>query len=124
VFTIFGALALLLGVVGLYSVLAYDVAQRTHELGVRSALGARATDIVRLVVREGVSVAVVGVAIGALIALWAGQFVASLLFHVSPRDPAVFGTVAAALMASAVVASALPAFRAARVDPNSALRSD
>jgi predicted permease len=123
-FAAFGALALVLAAIGLYGVIAYNVAQRTHELGVRVALGAQARDLIRLVVTDGLRVALVGIVIGAAVALWAGKWVASLLFSVSPRDPAVFVFVALSLIAVAVVASWIPALRASRVDPNVALRSD
>ena len=123
-FVVFGALALVLAAVGLYSVIAYNVTQRTHELGVRVALGARAPDVVRLVVRDGIRLAGLGVAIGVAVALWAAKFVQPLLFKESPRDPAVFAAVVATLVAVAVAASWIPAQRASRVDPNEALRSD
>jgi ABC-type antimicrobial peptide transport system permease subunit len=123
-FVAFGLLAMVLAAVGLYSVLAYNVAQRTHELGVRRALGAQAADIVRLVVTDGLRVAAVGVAIGAAVAFWAGKWVQPLLFNVSSRDPAVFGIVAATLVAVALAASWIPAMRASRVDPNVALRTE
>ena len=89
-FVAFGGLALVLAAIGLYSVIAYNVAQRTHELGVRVALGAQSRDVVRLVVVEGLRLAVVGVAIGAGVALLAGRWVKPLLFNVSPKDPTVF----------------------------------
>jgi putative ABC transport system permease protein len=123
-FTIFGGIGLLLAAVGLYAVMAYNTAQRTHELGVRIALGAQTADVVRLVVAGGLRVAVIGVAIGAGVALVAGRFIAPLLFNISPTDPAVFAGVAVTLLATAVVASLVPAWRAARVDPNVALRTD
>ncbi len=123
-FGAFGVLALLLSAVGLYSVIAYNVAQRTHELGVRVALGARTGDVVRLVLGEGVRVAVVGISLGLLAALWAGRYVAALLFEISPRDPTVLGVVSVALLAVAVAASLVPALRASRVDPNLALRAE
>jgi putative ABC transport system permease protein len=123
-FVAFGVLALALAAIGLYSVIAYNVAQRTHELGVRVALGAQAADVVRLVVSDGLRIAAVGVAIGTAIAFWAGRFVKPLLFDVSPTDPVVFTLVAALLIAVATAASWVPALRAARVDPNQALRSD
>jgi ABC-type antimicrobial peptide transport system permease subunit len=123
-FSVFGALALLLAAVGLYSVIAYGVTQRTHELGVRVALGARTADVLRLVVGEGLRIAVVGVSAGALLALLAGRWLAPLLFNVSPRDPGVFAIVATVLLAVALAASLLPALRAARVDPATALRAD
>jgi ABC-type antimicrobial peptide transport system permease subunit len=123
-FAAFGLLAMVLAAVGLYSVLAYNVAQRMHELGVRRALGAQAADVVRLVVSDGLRLAAVGVAIGAGAAFWAGKWVQPLLFNVSSKDPAVFGVVAATLVAVAVAASWVPAMRASRVDPNVALRAE
>ena len=123
-FAVFGGLALVLGMVGLYGVLAYSVTQRTHEMGVRSALGARVHDIVRLIVRDGLRVTLAGVALGVVVALWSGQFVTPLLFGVSPRDPVVLAGVAIALVVAALAASLVPALRASRVDPNIALRSD
>jgi putative ABC transport system permease protein len=123
-FVAFGALALVLAAIGLYSVIAYNVAQRTHELGVRMALGARMEDLMRLVVTDGLRLAVVGIAIGAAIAVWAGKWVKPLLFNVSPKDPVVFVVVGLTLIAVAVVASWIPALRASRVDPNVVLRSE
>ena len=123
-FAVFSGLALVLAAVGLYSVIAYDVAQRTHELGVRIALGAQPGDVLRLVVGAGVRFAVAGVAIGTALALVGGRWLTSLLYDVSPRDPLVFGVVTIALLGVAVVASALPAMRATRVDPNVALRAE
>jgi predicted permease len=124
VFTAFGALALVMAAVGLYSVVAYNVTQRRHELGVRLALGAARMGVVRLVVGESVRFAFAGVAIGGAVALAAGRWVAPLLFQQSPRDPAVFVGVAIVLLAVAVVASWIPALRAASVDPKTALLSD
>jgi len=123
-FVAFGALALALAAIGLYSVVAYNVAQRTHELGVRVALGAQARDVVRLVVTDGIRLAGMGVAIGALIAYAASKWVKPLLFNVSPTDPMVFGLVVVTLIAVALAASWVPARRASRVDPNVALRAD
>jgi putative ABC transport system permease protein len=123
-FVAFGGLALALAAIGLYSVIAYHVAQRTHELAVRIALGARARSLLGLVVGEGVRFAAIGILIGGAIALAAGRWVRSLLFQVSPHDPLVFGGVAAALLAVAVVASAVPAIHAARVDPTTALKAE
>jgi predicted permease len=123
-FAAFGALALLLAGIGLYSVIAYNVAQRTHELGVRVALGARMADVIRLVLGEGLRLGVSGVAIGGLAAFLAGRWVKPLLFNESPKDPVVFGVVATVLIVVTVAASLVPAHRAARVDPQAALRSD
>jgi putative ABC transport system permease protein len=123
-FVSFGVLALVLAGVGLYSVIAYNVTQRTHEMGVRVALGAQSLQLAQLVVGDGLRVTLVGVAIGCGAALFAGRWAAPLLYEVSPRDPAVFAVVAATLVFVAVAASWLPARRATRVDPNVALRSD
>ncbi len=123
-FGIFGSVALVLAIVGLYGVLAYTVAQRTQEIGVRIALGAQGDDVVRLVVGEGIRVAVIGVAVGAVAALAAGRAIRSLLFDVSATDPVVFSLTAIALVCVAAGASYLPARRAARVDPAVALRSE
>ena len=123
-FTLFGALALVLAAIGLYSVIAYSVAQRTHELGVRLALGARMHDLVRLVLGEGMRLALAGIAAGGLAAFAASRWVAPLLFHVSPHDPWVYGGVIAVLLAVAALASWLPARRAGRVDPMVALRTE
>jgi predicted permease len=123
-FAVFGALALVLAAIGLYSVIAYTVAQRTQEIGVRIALGARLRDVVRLVVGEGIRFAVVGIVLGGAVALWASRWVGPLLFSVSPKDPAIYGAVAAVLLGAALLASAIPAVRASRVDPNVALRSE
>jgi putative ABC transport system permease protein len=123
-FLAFGVLALILAAVGLYSVIAYNVTQRTHEIGVRVALGAQARDVAGLVVGDGLRVTIIGVAIGGGLALWAGRWVKALLFDVSPYDPAVFALVAATLVVAGVAASWLPARRATRVDPNVVLRAD
>ena len=123
-FSIFGALALVVAAVGLYSVTAYGVVQRTHEMGVRLALGARVGDVVRLVLAESLRLAGVALAIGLASALAVSRFVAPLLFETSPRDPLVLAAVAALLLATSVAASTLPALRAARVDPNRALRDE
>ena len=123
-FTIFGALALVVAAVGLYSVVAYDVSQRTRELGVRVALGASGGAVLRLVVGEGVRVVAVGLALGAAVALALAGRVAPLLYEVSAKDPATYAGVIGVLLAVAVAASLAPAIRAARVDPNVALRSD
>jgi hypothetical protein len=123
-FSAFGALALLLAAVGLYSVIAYSVAQRRQELAVRVALGASAGNVIRLVVGEGLRFAVSGVVVGGALALLAGQWIAPLLFNQSPRDPMVLGTVAGALLVVAILASAIPALRGARADPNLALRAE
>jgi predicted permease len=124
VFTAFGVLALVLAAVGLYSVIAYNVAQRRHELGVRLALGAARAGIVRLVVTESVRFATAGIVIGGVFALVCGRWIQPLLFRASPRDPGVFTLVTGTLLAVAVVASLIPALRAAALDPKTALQAD
>jgi putative ABC transport system permease protein len=123
-FTVFGLLALTLAAIGLYSVIAYNVAQRTHELGVRSALGAQLGDLVRLVLTEGMRLVLVGVVLGTAVAFIVGRWAQPLLFEESARDPAVFGAVGVVLLAVAALASFIPARRAGRVDPIRALRSE
>lgn len=123
-FSLFGALALVIATFGLYGVVAYNVAQRRHELGLRVALGARSGDVVRLVLGQGVRVAAAGIVIGAAIAWWAGKYIAPLLLRSSPHDPAVFAVVSVVLLLSAVLACSTHAIRAARVDPASALRTE
>ncbi len=123
-FTALGGLALVLAAVGLYGVMAYDVAQRTHELGVRLALGARVADVVRMVVGDGMRIALAGVAAGSFLALWSGRWLAPLLYEQSPTDPMVFGLVAGMLLLVAALACAIPALRATRVSPTVALRTE
>jgi predicted permease len=123
-FAAFGLLALAVAAVGMYGVIAYNVAQRTQELGVRVALGAQRADILRLVISEGMRYAAIGIAIGGALSLASGRWVQPLLFRQSPRDPAVYGVVAVLLFTVALTASALPALRAARADPNEALRAE
>jgi putative ABC transport system permease protein len=103
-------------------VIAYTVAQRTHDLGVRAALGAQFGDLMRLVVSEGVTLGVIGLASGLVIALAAGRWLQPLLFDESSHDPLVFGLVTGVLLGVAALASFVPARRAARVDPMVALR--
>ncbi len=123
-FVAFGGLALVMAAIGLYGVIGYTVTQRMHELGVRVALGAQRRDLIRLVLVQALRVAVVGVVIGAAIAWILGRQIQPLLFQQSARDPAVFGLVVLVLVVSAVSAGLAPARRAARADPNTALRSD
>jgi predicted permease len=123
-FLAFGVLALALAAIGLYSVIAFGVVQRTHELGVRIALGARVTDVLKLVIGEGMRLTLAGTTIGAISALIASRWITPLLFEVSPRDPAVYVAVTLALLAVGVLATAVPAAKAARVDPSRAFRTD
>jgi predicted permease len=123
-FGIFGLLAALVAAVGLYGVLAYSVATRTREFGIRGALGASTGTITSQILREGVRLTALGLAIGLLLALGGSRWVASLLFETSPRDPLVLGSVGLVLLLTAVVASLLPARRAGRVAPAEALRGE
>ena len=119
-----GVLALLVAMLGIYSTTSYGVTQRTHEFGVRVALGARVGDVIRQVVGEGLRTVATGVALGIALALLAGRLVSALLYGVAPRDPLVLAGVAAALMIVAVIAALVPAWRAGRADPLTALRAD
>ena len=119
---VFAALALLLSTIGTYGVIAYSVAQRTRELGIRMALGAERADLLRMVTREGLALAGVGIALGIAAALGLTQFLASLLFSVRPADPLTFVSVSVLLVAVALVSSYIPARRATKVDPMVALR--
>lgn len=121
---IFGGLALIVAAVGLYGVISYNVAQRMHELGVRSALGATPLSILRLVVGQSVQFVSIGVAAGIALALSASHWVQPLLFRQSATDPWVYVAVASVMIAVALGASASPAFLASRADPNRALRVD
>src|SRR5262249_17277699 len=123
-FSVFGLLALIVAAVGVYSTVASTVGQRRHEFGVRIALGARAADVLRLVVGGGLRVVAAGVALGAILALAAGRLIATLLYGVTPHDPLVLGAVAVILLGVAVAAAAFPAWRASRVDPVESLRAD
>jgi putative ABC transport system permease protein len=121
---VFGMLALVLASVGVYGLIAYSVAQRTREIGIRVALGARAGAVVSLVVGQGIRIAVAGVLLGVALTFAVTQLLANLLYGVSARDPIIFGTVAIALSVVAAMASVLPARRAATVDPLVALREE
>jgi ABC-type antimicrobial peptide transport system permease subunit len=123
-FVAFGGLALALAGIGLYSMIAYGVAQRRQEIGIRIALGASRANVVRLVVRGGLRLVIVGVIAGGAISLWSGRWLATLLFRESPSDPAVYGGVAAVLIGVSLVATVMPAIAASRLDPNVALRAD
>jgi predicted permease len=119
----FAVIALMVTAVGLFGVLSYSVAQRTHELGVRSALGARRIDLVALVLRDGVRVIAAGIALGLLASVWSTRSLDALLYGVQTRDPATYATVALAILAVAMLACLAPAIRTTRLDPLRALRS-
>jgi len=118
----FGLLALALTAVGIYGVVAYSVAQRTREVGIRMALGAQRRDVLKLILRQGLTLVAWGIAFGLVGCYWLSRLVSSQLYGVSPNDPATLATVAAVLVAVTLLASYLPARRATKVDPLVALR--
>ena len=121
---LFAALAMLLSTVGIYGVVSYATAQRTREVGIRMALGARRGSILAMILRQGMLLAVVGLALGTAAALTATRLISGLLFGVTPTDPLTFATVLAILLAVATGATLLPALRAIRLDPLTALREE
>ncbi len=120
----FAASALVLALIGIYGVIAYAVAQRTHEIGVRMALGAQPNQVLRLVVREGMSLAAAGITTGLMAAFGLTRLMASLLYDVKPTDPSTYAVVAVALAATTLAACWKPALQATRVDPVRALRQE
>ncbi len=120
----FASSALILAAIGVYGIMSYAVTQRTGEIGIRMALGAQASQVSLLVGRQGMALVLAGLAVGIGGALWLTQWMGPLLFHVSPRDPLIFSGAAVTLILVSLVACALPARRAARVDPIVALRCD
>ena len=121
-FGLFGVLGLLISVVGLYGLLAYNVSQRTQEIGIRVALGADQAQLIRMVLRQGIKLTLVGLALGLGAALVAGRTLVAILYGITPYDPATFLAVSIVLLAVTVVACLLPARRAVRIDPMKALR--
>ena len=119
-----GGMALLLGIAGIYGVISYAVSQRTREIGIRIALGAQNAEVTRMFVRHGLMLAVIGIACGAAVAIVLMRLMSSLLFEVSPLDPATYAAVAVSLVAAATVASYVPALRATMVDPVESLRAE
>ena len=117
-----GGIALLLGIVGIYGVIAYSVAQRTREIGIRMALGAGRRNISVMVLRQGALLVLIGIAVGLVASLFTMQLIRVLLYGIQPIDPFTFVAVSVLLLALAFLASYLPARRAARVDPMNALR--
>jgi putative ABC transport system permease protein len=121
-FSIFAGMAVLLAAIGIYGVMSYFVSQRTHEIGVRLALGASPSDVLSLVGKLGLRLTLIGVAIGAALALGLTRLIAGFLFGVRPGDPATYIAVAVGLVGIALLACYVPARRASKVDPMVALR--
>jgi predicted permease len=121
--TAFSGLGLALAAVGLYGIIAFAVAERTREIGIRMAIGARPGTVIRLVLRQGLGLAAAGLVVGALLGALATRLVAGALYGVSVADPIAWGTAAAVLLAAAMIANAVPAYRAVRIDPVRALRN-
>ena len=122
--SLFGALAMALAAIGIYGVLSYTVSQRTAEIGVRMALGAGPRQILKLIVGEGMALALVGAGVGLVFALVAGRLVRSFMFNVSAADPLALGGAALVLISIALLACWVPARRAVKIDPNRALRQE
>jgi len=119
-----GTMALLLGVAGIYGVISYSVSQRTREIGIRIALGAKNREVTRMFVGHGLRLAVIGVTCGLAAAFATTRLMSTLLFNVSPVDPVTYGAVGMTLLATTMLASYVPALRATSVDPVEALRAE
>jgi len=120
----FAAIALTLAAVGIYGVLSYLVARRTHEIGIRLAVGADRSQVLAMVLKQGLTLAGAGIAVGMIAAFLLTRLMQSLLYQVGPSDPITFSVVTAALILVSLLASALPAYRATRVSPLIALRTE
>ena len=117
-------ITLILAMVGLYGVIAYSTSQRTSEIGVRVAIGAQRSDVIRLVLAEGTRLAIAGIVVGLIGAYWASRLLSSFLYGVTATDLPAFGGAAGALFVVALAATYIPARRAARIDPMTALRAE
>jgi putative ABC transport system permease protein len=120
----FAGLALVITTVGIYGVISYTVSQRTHEIGVRMALGAQRSDVLRMLIWRGMRLTLVGIALGLAAALALTRIMKNLLFEVSATDPATFALIALLLVGVALIGSYIPARRAAKVDPLLAIRNE
>jgi ABC-type antimicrobial peptide transport system permease subunit len=120
----FGGLGTLLAAIGLYGVVAFSVARRTREIGVRMALGAQPGQVLSMVMRQGLSIVMVGLVAGTLLAAIAASALRQILYDVSPFDPAAWGLALAAMLVTAAIANVVPARRAMRIDPMAALRTE
>ena len=123
-FAVFGCLAVVLAIVGVYGVLSYGVSQRTQEFGVRMALGAEPRDVRAMMLRQGLALALWGIVLGVIGAFGITRIIGSLLYNVTPTDPVAFGGVATLMLLIAAIAAYLPARRATEVDPLTALRAE
>jgi ABC-type antimicrobial peptide transport system permease subunit len=119
-----GGMALLLGVIGIYGVIAYVVSQRTREIGIRSALGAEPRQLEKMFLLHGLKLSGVGVVVGLVVAAALGRSMSSLLFGIEPMDPAAYVAAIGVILAAAALASYLPARRAATIDPMETLRAE
>ena len=119
-----GAMALALGVIGIYGVIAYVVAQRTREIGIRSALGAEPRELAKMFLRHGLALSAIGAAVGIVAAVALARLMSSLLFGVSPLDPAAYLAALVVIVLAAALATYLPARRAAQLDPIETLRAE
>ncbi len=124
IYIVFGAVALFLAAVGLFAVVSFGAERRTQEIGVRMAVGAKARDVVRLVVAQGVTQVSIGLAVGLVMALGLARVMAVVLFQTEPWDPLVYGAMVSLILLVGVLACLVPAMRAARLDPVRALQSD
>jgi putative ABC transport system permease protein len=124
VMTIFGFISLALACIGIYGVIAFSVAQRTHEFGIRMAVGAQQSELLRLVLSDALRLAAIGVGVGLILAFALSRFAQSLVYNISPHDPLTFAGTAALLCGVALLAALVPALRASRLDPSIALRQE